>query len=147
MDTTDKILEKYNWPIRTISDDTDLLDIEREIGFELPEDYKYFLSKYGGYETQIGEEFLKLWDKETLLSSNQGYEIFENLPGTIGIGDNGAGEFIGIEKLDDRGLRIILTPFIDLNKQYHIEIGKSFTDFLLKLDKGDNWFKDVEEDS
>ena len=147
MDTTDKILEKYKWPTRTIADDIDLLGIEREIGFELPKDYKDFLSKYDGHETQIGEEFIKLWDKEDLLSSNRGYEIFENLPLTIGIGSNGAGEFIGIEKLDDGRLRIILTPFIDLDKQYHIEIGNSFADFLLKLDKGEKWFKDIEKDS
>jgi hypothetical protein len=146
MNTTDKILEKYKWPTRTTSDDTDLLGIEREIGFELPEDYKDFLLKYAGHETQIGEEFIKLWDKEDLLSSNQGYDIFKNLPGTIGIGSNGAGEFIGIEKLDDERLRIILTPFIDLDKQYYIEVGNSFTDFLLKLDEGEKWFKDIERD-
>ena len=147
MKTTDEILKKYNWPTSTTSTDTDLLDIEREIRFELPADYKDFLSRYRGHETQIGEEYIKLWDKENVLSSNQGYEIFKNLPGTIGIGDNGAGEFIGIEKLADGKLRIILTPFIDLDKQYHIEIGSSFTDFLLKLDKGEKWFKDIEKDS
>ena len=146
MNTTDEIFKKHNWPTR-ISDDTDLLDIEREIGFKLPEDYKDFISRYGGHGTQMGEEYIKLWDRENLLSVNKGYEIFENLPETIGIGDNGAGEFIGIEKLNDGGLRIILTPFIDLDKQYHIEIGKSFTDFLLKLDKGEKWIKDIEKDS
>ncbi|WP_276373144.1 SMI1/KNR4 family protein [Chryseolinea sp. H1M3-3] len=147
MNTTDAILRKYNWPTRTTSTDTEVLDIEREIRFELPADYKDFLSRYGGHETQIGEEYIKLWDKEDLLSLNRGYEIFENLPRTIGIGSNGAGEFIGIEKLDDGLLRIILTPFIDLDKQYHIEIGSSFTDFLLKLDEGEKWFKDIEKDS
>jgi hypothetical protein len=147
MNTTDEIFNKYNWPTRTTSDDTDLLDIEREMGFKLPEDYKDFLLRFRGHETQIGEEYIKLWDRGNLLSFNQGYEILENLPETIGIGDNGASEFIGIERLDDGGLRIILTPFIDLDKQYHVEIGNSFTDFLLRLDKGEKWFKDVEKDS
>lgn len=147
MSTIDEILTKYNWPTRATSNDIDLLDIEREIRFALPEDYKDFLSRYRGYEKQIQEEYIKLWDKESVLSLNQGYEIFENLPGTIGIGDNGAGEFIGIEKMDDGVFRIILTPFIDLDKQYHIEIGKSFTDFLLKLDQGAKWFKDIENNS
>jgi cell wall assembly regulator SMI1 len=142
MNITDEILKKYNWPTRTISDKTDLLDIEREIGFELPNDYKDFLLGHGGYETQMGEEYIKLWDKDDLLSLNQDYRIFENLPGTIGIGDNGAGEFIGIEKLDEGELRIVLTPFIDLDKQFHIEIGNSFTDFLSRLDRGKKWLKD-----
>lgn len=147
MKTTDEILKKYNWPTRTTSDKTDLLYIEREIGFELPTDYKDFLLSHSGHETQIGEEYVRLWDKDELLSLNQGYRILENLPETIGIGGNGAGEFIGIEKLDGGGLRIVLTPFIDLDKQYHIEVGNSFTDFLLRLDRGEKWFKDIEKDS
>lgn len=147
MKTTDEILKKYDWPIRTTLDKTDLVDIEREIGFALPADYKDFLFRHGGHETQIGEEYVKLWDKDELLSLNQDYRILENLPATIGIGDNGAGEFIGIEKLEDGRLRIILTPFIDLDNQYHIEIGKSFTDFLLRLDNGEEWFKGTEGDS
>lgn len=147
MNTTDEILKKYDWPTRTTSDNTDLLDIERKIGFELPDDYKDFLLRHGGHETQIGEEYIKLWDKDDLLSLNQDYKIFENLPGTIGIGDNGAGEFIGIEKVDGDGLRVVLSPSIDLDRQYHIEIGRSFTDFLLRLDQGEKWFKDIEKDS
>jgi cell wall assembly regulator SMI1 len=143
MKTIEEILKKYDWPTSTTSDKTDLVDIEREIGFDLPDDYKDFLLRHAGHETQIGEEYIKLWDKDDLLSLNQDYKIFENLSGTIGIGDNGAGEFIGIEKLVDGGLRIVLTPFIDLDKQYHIEVGQSFTDFLLRLDQGEKWFKDV----
>lgn len=131
MKVADEILKKYNWPTRTTSDKTDLVDIEKEIGFDLPDDYKGFLLRHGGHETQIGEEYIKLWDKDDLLSLNQEYKIFENLSGTIGIGDNGAGEFIGIEKLVDGGLRIVLTPFIDLQKQYHIEVGQTFTDCLV----------------
>ncbi|MCB0490659.1 MAG: SMI1/KNR4 family protein [Cyclobacteriaceae bacterium] len=147
MNATDEILKKYDWPIRTTSSKNDLLDIEGEIGFELPDDYKYFLLRRAGHETHIGEEYVKLWDKDDLLSLNRDYKIFENLSGTIGIGDNGASEFIGIEKLNGGGLRVVLTPFIDLDKKYHIEIGKSFTDFLLRLDQGERWFKDIEKDS
>lgn len=51
---------------------------------------------------------------------------------TIGIGDNGAGEFIGLEKFSDGRIKIILTPFIDLEREYHIEIGNSFSDFLTR---------------
>jgi hypothetical protein len=78
---------------------------------------------------------------------NEGYSILENLSRTVAIGDNGGGEFIGLEKSIDGGLRVILTPFIDLDEQYHIEIGCSFTDFLLKMDRGEKWFKDIKKDS
>lgn len=60
---------------------------------------------------------------------------------TIGIGDIGGGEFIGLEKLNDERIRIILTPFIDLDREYHIEIGNLFSDFLTRMDKGEKWFK------
>ena len=140
----DNILKKYNWPIKDTVEDLDFKEIESQIGFELPEDYKEFLQKYSFYETQIEEESFKLWDFDKLLDWNNGYEIIDNLKMTIGIGDNGGGEFIGLEKLTDGKTRIILTPFIDLDKEYHIEIGNSFTDFLTRMDNGEKWFKDNE---
>ena len=144
MSEIDNILKKHNWPTKDTVEDLDFKEIESRIGFELPDDYKEFLRKYSFYETQIGEESFKLWDFDKLLDWNNGYEIIENLKMTIGIGDNGGGEFIGLEKLSDGRIRIILTPFIDLDKEYHIEIGNSFTDFLTRMDNGKKWFKDNE---
>jgi hypothetical protein len=141
MNKIDKILEKYNWPTKDIINNLDFREIESRIGFELTADYKEFLSKYSFHETVIGEHFLKLWDFEQLLDFNEGYEIIENLRMIIGIGDNGGGEFIGLEKLVDGKYRIILTPFIGLDKEDHIEIGSSFTDFFIRLDNGEEWFK------
>jgi hypothetical protein len=142
MSEIDKILKKYNWPTKGSVKDLDFKKIEDRIGFELPDDYKEFLKKYSFYETQIGEESFKLWDFEKLLEWNEGYEIIENLKMTIGIGDNGGGEFIGLEKSVDGKIRTILTPFIDLDKDYYIEVGISFTDFLKRMDNGEKWFKE-----
>ena len=144
MSKIDNILKKYNWPTKDTVEDLDFKEIESRIGFELPDDYKEFLRKYSFYETQIGEESFKLWDFDKLLDWNNRYEIIDNLKMTIGIGDNGGGEFIGLEKLTDGKTRIILTPFIDLDKEYHIEIGNSFTDFLTRMHNGEKWFKDNE---
>ncbi len=138
----DNILKKYNWPTRTTAGNMDINHIEKKIGFELPNDYKYFLSKYQRHEAQIGNESFKLWDLDNLLLLNDGYEILLNLPNTIGIGDNGGGEFIGIEKTGIEDYRIILTPFIGLDSADHIEIGRSFTDFILRMDNGEKWFKE-----
>jgi hypothetical protein len=142
----DNILKKYNWPTKDTAEDLDFKAIESRIGFELPYDYKEFLRKYSFNETLIGEESFKLWDFEKLLEWNNGYEIIDNLKMTIGIGDNGGGEFIGLEKLTDGKIRIVLTPFIDLDKECHIEIGNSFTDFLTRMDNGEKWFKDNEKE-
>jgi hypothetical protein len=143
MDTLDDILTKHNWPEMTTPGKVDTADIETKIGFELPNDYKYFISNYTGHETQMGQEFFKLWGKENLMLLNKEYKILEHLPATFGIGDNGGGELIAIEKLEIGDFRIILTPFIDLDRQFHIVIGESFTDFLLRIDKGEKWFKDM----
>jgi hypothetical protein len=94
-----------------------------------------------GFETSIGEEYLKLWDADNIVSLNEGYEILGNLPMTLGIGDNGAGEFIALEKLETGNFRVVLTPYIDLNKECYVEIGDSFSDFLLRTDNGEKWFK------
>ena len=144
MSETDNILKKYNWPIKETVDSLDFKEIENRIGFELPDDYKEFLRKYSFYETQIGEESFKLWAFDKLLEWNEGYEIIENLKNTIGIGDNRGGEFIGLEKLADGKKRIILIPFIDLDKEYHIEIGDSFSDFLRRMDNGVKRFDEID---
>jgi hypothetical protein len=141
MTEIDNILKKYNWPTKDFENELDFKSIENRIGLELPDDYKYFLRKYSFYETQIGEQSFKLWEFENLLEWNADYEIIDNLTSTIGIGDNGSGEFIGLERLVDGKIRIILSPFIGLAKEYHIEIGSSFTDFLKRMDNGEEWFK------
>jgi hypothetical protein len=143
MEIFESVLNKYNWPTRPDNDGTDLQDIEKRIGFELPHDYKVFLLKYTENETLIGESYFELWEKETLISLNEDYKILENLFMTVGIGSNGSGELIGLEKLADGKFRVILTPFIDLNKRYNVEIGKSFSDFILRMDRNQPWFKEI----
>jgi hypothetical protein len=58
---------------------------------------------------------------------------------TLGIGGNGSGEFIAIEHFGNNNLRIVLSPFI-IEKEAHIEIGTSFTDFLQRLENEQEWF-------
>ena len=141
MEQFQQILLKYNWPTRTEELKTSLKEIEDVIGFTLPSDYIIFIQKYLGSEEFIGKKFVRLWDADELIEQNHGYYIVDNLPMTIGIGGNGAGEFIAIEMTSKDNYRVVLSPFIDLDKQYHIDIGTSFTDFLVRLDKGQEWFK------
>lgn len=135
------LLTKYNFPKRTIQPNTKFEDIQNQIGFPLPADYKYYLENYGEYEAIVGPEFVNLWDFDELLSRNKDTGIFGNLPLTLGIGNNPSSEFIAIEFVKNNDYRIILSPFIDLDKQYHIDIGNSFTDFFVRLDNGKEWFK------
>ena len=140
MEISEQILTKYNCPKRFNKSFLNVEEIESVIGFNLPTEYKTYLQNFLGFEDNIGKEFVRLWSFEELLEANEDYGILENLPKTLGIGGNGSGEFIAMEFNDTANYRIVLSPFIDLDKKYHIEIGSSFTDFLLRLDNGQEWF-------
>jgi hypothetical protein len=134
------ILAKYNFPKRITRQTTTFDEIENKIGFLLPADYKFYLENYQEYEEFDGPQLVNLWDCDELLTINNDTGIFSNLPFTLGIGNNLSSEFIAIEFVDDNKYRVVLSPLIDLNKQYHIEIGNSFTDFFGRLDNGKEWF-------
>jgi len=142
MEQFEKILIKYNCPNRTEKPKTTIEEIESIIKFKLPSDYKTYVENYLGFEGHIGKEIMRLWSIEELIQTNKEYGIIDNLPNTLGIGTNGSSEFITIILTDKINLRIILSPFIDLNEQYHIEIGTSFADFLVRLDNGQEWFQE-----
>ena len=122
MEIFENILAKYNCPKRTEKPLVTVDQIESIIKFNLPTDYRTYLQNYLGFEEHIGQEYVRLWDFDELLEINKDHGIFSNLPNTLGIGGNGSSEFIAIELVDSGNYRIVLSPFIDLNKQYHIEI-------------------------
>jgi hypothetical protein len=144
MNELEEVLAKYNVPQRIVSNKEAINEIESKIGFNIPEDYKCFLLNYHGFENSIGEEYVSLWDLDEIVEQNEGYLVIENLPSTIGIGSNGASELIALAKNADGNLRVVLTPLIDLSEEFYIQIGYSFTDFLLRLDKGQEWFSKIE---
>lgn len=139
MEVLINILNKYNWPVQYGQSNTHIKDIESIIGFTLPIDYTLFLNNYAGFESHIGNEYIKLWGVEEIVEINTSYGL-TTLSNTIGIGSNGASEFIAIELTDLQEYRVVLSPFIDLDKSYNIEIGTSFIDFLARLDNGKQWF-------
>jgi len=135
------ILLKYNFPKRLTPAPATFKEIETRAGFQLPDDYKYYLMNYMEHEEFIGPQFLRLWDIDNIMERNNDYGITDSLPNTLGIGSNGGGEFIAIELYEKNSFRIILSPFIDLDEQYHIEIGESFTDMFIRLENDELWFK------
>jgi hypothetical protein len=137
----EQILDKNNFKRRVKKPKISLEEIENKINFKLPEDYKFYLLNYLGNESFLGNEYVILWDLNELVEMNNDYQITDNLTNTIGIGGNGSSEFIAIEFTENNEYRIVLSPFIDLNKDYHIEIGNSFTDFFERLENGKDWFE------
>lgn len=139
MEKFEEILSKYEVIKRDKKPKTTFEDVEKIINFKLPEDYKSFAFNYLEFEDFIGEQNIRLWNFDEIIEINNEYGIFEDLPKTLGIGGNGSGEFIAIENLDNDNLRVVLSPFI-IEKEAHIKIGNSFTDFLERLDNGKEWF-------
>ncbi len=136
----EKIITKYSFPKRDTTASGEIAEIESYSKLKLPKDYVFYLENYFGIDQFIGVEFINLWSLEEIIESNESYNIVQELCHTIGIGSNGSGEFIGIKFDHDENVKIILSPFIDLNSKYNIEIGTSFTDFLVRLDNGIDWF-------
>ena len=136
----ERIIAKYSFPKRDISTSVEIAEIEAYSKLKLPEDYVFYLENYFGIDQFIGVEFINLWSLEEIIQSNENYNIVDKLSQTIGIGSNGSGEFIGIKFDQYENVKIILSPFIDLNSKHNIEIGTSFTDFLVRLDNGVDWF-------
>ena len=141
MEKFEHILSKYNWIKRTVKPKTTFEKIEHIVQFKLPDDYKIFALNYLAFEAFIGQEFVVLWDFDNLIEMNTAFQLSDYLPKTLGIGSNGSGEYIAIEQTEDDNLRIVLSPFIGINREDHIEIGQSFSDFLERLDNGKKWFQ------
>lgn len=139
MEKFEEIITKYGVLKRTDKPKATFEEVEKLIGFKLPDDYKNFATNYLEFEDFIGEQNVRLWDFDEIVEINTDYQIFKYLPKTLGIGGNGSGEFIAIEHLGDNNVRIVLSPFI-IEKEAHIEIGNSFTDFLQRLENGQEWF-------
>ena len=138
----EKILAKYNFRKRTEKLKLTIEEVENKINFALPDDYKFYAENFIDNESFIGNEFIQLWNFNEILKINSEYEIIENLKNTIAIGGNGSSEFIAIEFIKDSEYRIVLSPFIDLDDNCHIEIGNSFADFFERLEDGKAWFEE-----
>jgi hypothetical protein len=115
--------------------------IENKVGFQLPEDYKFFSENYPGLDNFIGEQYVSIWNVENLIEYNTDYEVFNEFKKGIGIGSNGSSEMIALKKTKENTFKIILVPYLDLDDEAtHIQIGDSFINFFERLESGKEWF-------
>ncbi|WPV00179.1 SMI1/KNR4 family protein [Mucilaginibacter sp. cycad4] len=138
MEQLERLLNKYGFERMSQPLEQGIIDA---IPFQLPDDYKFYLENYEPFEGSIGGEYVQFWKADELLEANEGYGIAEYLPNVFGIGSNGGGELIGIEFLSNGNHRIILSDLVSLEEEYFIEIGTSFSDMLIRLDNGREWFE------
>jgi hypothetical protein len=132
------ILEKYRFPKRKVAAKTDLKAVENKFNLQFPDDYCSYLLNYCGFETSIGGQYVELWDIDDLIKNNERIFLQDYLPEAFGIGSNAGGELIAFGNIGNGDFDIILTPFIGMDSP--VDIGGSFTDFLMRLDNGRGWF-------
>jgi hypothetical protein len=136
MSKNDLIFKKYNF--QEAKNNLDELSSKLMVNYQinLPEDFINYLKNYENFEGFINNEFISLWPLDELIEANELNYIFEIEPKTIGIGTNGGGELIALQKEDDVW-KVVLMPLIGLD--YPIKIGTSFSNFLEKLDSGEKF--------
>ena len=137
-----KIWEKYGSLKRTAITTNKLKAIEDKVGFHVPNDYNEFLISYTGFENHIGKQYVVIWDLHELMEFNTDYEVFELVKNGLGIGSNGSIEMIVLKQYENNVFKILLIPYLDLDqKETYIEIGNSFSDFFIRLEAKEDWFK------
>nr|WP_067060720.1 SMI1/KNR4 family protein [Mucilaginibacter sp. L294] len=113
--------------------------IESLIGFNLPDDYRYYLNNYESFEGDIGDQYIVLYSPDELLAYNKACHADDQLSYTVLIGSNGASENIGIRAIDQNNYRLVTAQYIH-HVDDQVEIGLSFTDMLKRLNSGIAWF-------
>lgn len=119
----------------------DFQAIEESIGFSLPADYKYYLNNYQPFEDYINDQYISLYNFETVSTFNRDISEKDKLSSSVLIGSNGASESIGLQFSGDFNYRAVIAQYMFDSGDY-IEIGASFTDMLQRLSDGVEWFEE-----
>lgn len=138
MQELDDLLEKCGF-VKQNNANHDFLIIEQNIGFSLPADYKYYLNNYESFEGFISEQYISLYNFDTVCAFNADIDEEDKLSASILIGSNGACENIGLQYLGSNDYRVAISQYIFIADEY-IEIGTSFTDMIQRLNNGADWF-------
>lgn len=130
----DPILKKLNR--RPPATDDDIAAFEKASGKVLPSDFVSFLKTTNGGEGFIGESAYVIFQGiDELMDTNIGYEIEALAPGLLLFGSDGGGEAFGF---DTRKFpySVVMVPFIVMSWEDALPFGDSFTDFLVRLNRG-----------
>jgi hypothetical protein len=127
---------KQKDPSRIIKE---IAKIERRIDWTLPDDYKNHAINFSGFEVIINNQPVITWNVLEIIEVNELNCYLEKGKNILAIGGDGCGNFIGFDYLTKNNPRLILSDMIGPERQNFIEIGKSFTDMYLRLEKGIKW--------
>ncbi|MFW5762176.1 MAG: SMI1/KNR4 family protein [Cyclobacteriaceae bacterium] len=128
-----QLLDSFNFYRKKSEIESIVEMLEYKVGFLLPIDYQEYLANFSAYEGTVNGSFVKFWDIDQLIAYNEGYEIFRNMPNTFGIGSNGTGGLLAMEREDSGLISYVKTPFTLLDPSKNEYLASSFTEFIEKL--------------
>ena len=102
-----------------------------------PSDYLNALQFTNGGEGYVRRSYLRLFSTEKLLLFNNAYQVEKFAPGLVLFGSNGGGEAFGFDTRKDPA-EIVQIPFIPMDFKYAKSLGKSFSEFLNRLEEANN---------
>ncbi len=104
-------------------------EIERELTFPLPGQYKAFMMHANGAEGSMATNQLHIWRLEDLIEWNRKFELEDKAPGLFAFGGNGGAEAYAFDTIT-LGLPIVMVPFIGMSRNAAIFVAPGFNSFL-----------------
>jgi SMI1/KNR4 family protein SUKH-1 len=102
---------------------------EREIGWQLPGDYRAFLARSNGGEGFLGEHYLVLWAVEELAPFNRDFQVQDYAPGLVLFGSDGGNELFGFDTRNDAS-PIVQVPMIGMELRSARLVARNIDDLL-----------------
>jgi hypothetical protein len=96
----------------------------------LPTDYLSIIGEFGGREGFLGEEYLRLYRIEELVTLNFAYEVQTFLPEIVVFGSNGCGEAFAFLLHEPT---VVQVPFLPLAIEHATHRANSFAEFVRTL--------------
>lgn len=113
--------------------DKEIIDLEKRLEVNFPDDYKLFLKEVNGFEGEIGESYVRLVGVSDIEEYTTDY-CADFYPDKICIGTNGGGELFVIDKRNEKAKYGFLPAIGDMED--YIELGDTFDKFISRLSEG-----------
>jgi len=128
-------LKLKQFAINGVISESALRELELQLGYPLPQQYKDIMTEIDGGEGFVGDQYLILWRVNEIAEFNKEYEVSKYAPGLLLFGSSGGGEAFAFDTRDPK-FPIVMVPFIGMRMEDAILVAGSFEEFLSALENG-----------
>lgn len=108
-----------------------IINVESQLSFTLPNEYKSFMRFSNGAEGSIGKNsYVALWSLDEIVELNKEYNEF--VPGLVLFASDGGNTAYAFDKRTPE-ISVVEVPFIPMDLDEVEKCGKTFDDFLYYL--------------